>query len=146
MGHDLRRALALLALFPALLLTASCAAGDAKDDSKPSAGAGGATSAGGAASPDKAVRELVRALEAGDCVAVKKIVLQPSAVDCGTVSETEGTFADDGITLSTVRYTAGQVVGGSAKVAVRWGNGDPAESFDVQKVDDLWLVLFDSAA
>ena len=140
MRHDLRRTLALLAVFPTLLLTASCAAGDAKDDSKPPVGAGGATS------PDGAVRDLVRALEAGDCVAVKKIVLQPSAVDCGTVSETEGTFADDGISLSKVRYTAGQVVGGSAQVAVRWGNGDPAESFDVQKVDDLWLVLFDSAA
>src|SRR5215204_189569 len=44
------------------------------------------------------------------------------------------------------RYRRGSIVGDSTTVTIDWANGYPTESYDVQRLDGTWLVVFDSAA
>jgi hypothetical protein len=88
----------------------------------------------------------MRALDDGDCRRVKRLVVTPSAVDCGTVRAAEDSFADDGIDLDEVVYRSGPVQGSSTTVRITWGNGTPRESYDVERVGKRWLVVLDSAA
>lgn len=94
---------------------------------------------------ETAVETLIRALDEGDCAAVKDVVVTPSAIDCGSVSEAAGLLAAEGIDPDRVTYESGQIAGDSSTVAITWGNGQPPESFDVQRVDRDWLVVFDSS-
>lgn len=96
--------------------------------------------------PSRAVDRLMRALNEGDCKAVKDLVVSPSEIDCGLVAEATGTFEAEGIDLDAVRYRRGSIVGDSTTVTIDWANGYPTESYDVQRVDGTWLVVFDSAA
>ena len=96
--------------------------------------------------PSRAVDQLMRALNEGDCRAVKDLVLTPSTIDCGLVTESTGSFEAEGIDLDAVRYHRGAIVDDSTTVTIDWGNGNPTESYDVQRVDGSWLVVFDSAA
>ena len=88
----------------------------------------------------------MRALDDGDCKAAKKLVVTPSELGCDTVEQAKDSFAAEGIVLDEVRYHAGKVHDASATVSITWGNGYPTESYDVQKVDRRWKVVFDSAA
>lgn len=103
---------------------------------------GGAKQSG----PAAAVEAMMRALDAGDCRAVRRVVVTPSAVDCGVVSTAKDTFADEGIDLDEVSYSTGPVNGSSSTVTISWGNDFPDESYEVEKVGDRWQVVFDSAA
>lgn len=96
--------------------------------------------------PERAVESLMRALDAGDCARVKRLVVTPSAVDCAVVRAAEDSFADDGIDLDEVVYRSGPVEGSSTTVRITWGNGTPRESYDVERVRRRWLVVLDSAA
>lgn len=122
------KALAALTVF---LLAAACGS-----ESEP----------GGSASsrPEDAVEQLLTSLEAGSCPDVKDIVLTPSTVDCEMIDSLEGSFADEGVDLADVTYTAGEVVADSGTVSVDWGNGDAEESWNVERVDGTWKVVFDS--
>jgi len=104
------------------------------------------TGCGNHQTPQHVVDSLVHALNDGDCAAVKHLVVTPSAIDCATITETAGTFADEGIDVDKVHYRVGPIVDDSSTVKVIWGNGTPAESFDVQRVAGAWRVVFDSAA
>lgn len=93
-----------------------------------------------------AVEQLMRALDAGDCPAARKAVLTPAELDCGLVRDSAGSFAEEGNDLADATYTAGPTQGSTARVTIDWGSGNPEESYDVEKVDGRWLVVFDSAA
>jgi len=88
----------------------------------------------------------MRALDAGDCTTAKRLVVTPSELGCDVVEQSKDSFADEGIDLDEVRYRAGAVHDASTTVSIRWGNGYPTESYDVQKVGGRWKVVFDSAA
>ncbi|QGG42563.1 hypothetical protein [Aeromicrobium yanjiei] len=96
--------------------------------------------------PARAVETMMRALDEGDCRAMRRIVVTPSAVDCEVVHAAKDTFADEGIDLDEVVYTAGRVNGSSSTVTITWGNDTPDESYDVERVGSRWRVVFDSAA
>jgi hypothetical protein len=95
---------------------------------------------------EAAVDALMRALDAGDCAAAKRLVVTPSELGCDVVEQSKDSFADEGIDLDEVTYRAGAVHGDSATVSITWGNGYPTESYDVQRIGDRWKVVFDSAA
>ncbi len=88
----------------------------------------------------------MRALDAGDCKAARKLVVTPSELGCDVVEQATDSFAAEGIDLDEVIYRAGKVHDASATVRITWGNGYPTESYDVQKVGRHWKVVFDSAA
>jgi hypothetical protein len=109
----------------------------------------GACGGGGDASgddPARSVEAMMRALDAGDCDAVKEVVLTPSEIDCGFVADLGGMFADEGLDLEKVDFSVTERSGDQATVEIDWGDGDPAETYEVQRVDGRWKVLFDSAA
>lgn len=87
----------------------------------------------------------MRALEAGDCAAVKLVVVTPSAIDCAQVTEASGMLIAEGVDLDSVAYEAGEIAGDSSTVTITWSKDLPPESIDVQRVDGTWLVVFDSA-
>lgn len=91
--------------------------------------------------PEAAVMSFMVGLEAGDCAAVKKIVVTPSTVDCEVVESLRGSYADEGTDVDDVSLEAGEVEGDSAVVAV---GGDSEESFDVERIDGAWRVIFDT--
>lgn len=122
------KALAALTVF---LLAAACGS-----ESEP----GGSTSPG----PEDAVEQLLTSLEAGSCADVKEIVVTPSTIDCEMIESLEGSFADEGVDLADVTYTAGEVVADSGTVTVDWGDDDAEESWNVERVDGTWKVVFDS--
>jgi hypothetical protein len=122
----------------ALLLVSACGTGS-DGDSDP----GGSTDDG----PALAVKRLVTALEAGSCDDVVDVVVTPASVDCEVVGSLEGSFADQGVDLDEVTYETGEVTDGSATVTIGWGGDaaeDPDETWDVERVDGEWKVLFDS--
>lgn len=96
--------------------------------------------------PERAVETLMRSLDDGDCAAVQAIVVTPATVDCDVVRQAEGSFADEGIVLDDVIYAGGPVEDSSSTVTITWGNEYPDESYDVEKVDGTWRVVFDSVA
>lgn len=110
------------------------------------AACGGETVAPDKAGPQDAVESLLRALNAGNCTAAKRVVVAPSLLDCGQVDETAGTVTAAGIDLDEVRYRVATVVANSTTVEVTTPNGNPQGSYDVQRVDGTWRVVFDSAA
>jgi hypothetical protein len=129
----------------ALLVVAACGSDEpepAKTPTSPSA----TTPAHTLAPPEAAVDGLMRALEAGDCEAAQQLVVTPSELGCDVVEQSKGSFTDEGIDLDKVTYRAGAVHDASSTVSIEWGNGYPAESYDVQKVGGSWKVVFDSAA
>jgi hypothetical protein len=133
----------------ALSLALVSACGSDPDGSAPSEPAPEASSAAPESSdagPALAVEQLITALEAGSCDDVKAIVVTPSTVDCEMVDSLGGSFAEQGVDLEKVTYDAGQVEGDTATVTIGWGDGDPDETWDVERIDDTWKVLFDSEA
>lgn len=124
-----------------LVFVAACGSQDSSEGA-PSPSPSATSSSG----PAAAVEQLMRALDAGDCKAAKALVVTPSAMDCGNVEAAAGSFAEEGNDLDAVTYEAGPVQGTSATVTIDWGNANPGESYDVEKVDGKWRVLFDSAA
>ncbi|MEO6604128.1 MAG: hypothetical protein ABIN55_00810 [Aeromicrobium sp.] len=92
------------------------------------------------------VDKLIRAIEVGDCQKVKDLVVTPSEIDCGQITESIGLLADEGIDVDEISYDAGPVNGPSSTVEITWNKTMPRESMDVQRVDGEWLVVFDSAA
>lgn len=124
-----------------LVLVAACGSQDSSEG-RPSPSA----SATAVAGPEAAVEQLMRALDAGDCKAAKALVVTPSAIDCGDVEAAAGSFAEEGNDLEDVTYEASDVQGTSASVTIDWGNDNPGESYDVEKIDGTWRVLFDSVA
>jgi hypothetical protein len=130
----------------AMLVVAACGTSDPPEPAKSSTPPSTSTPPPALSAPAAAVDALMRALDAGDCKAAKNLVITPSELGCDVVEQAKGSFADEGIDLDDVAYRAGQVHGPSATVSITWGNGTPAESYDVQKVDGRWKVVFDSAA
>ncbi|VXA97625.1 hypothetical protein [Aeromicrobium sp. 9AM] len=135
----------------AMLLAAACGTSDPADPGKPSSAPTTTTTT--AAPPaavlsptEAAVDGLMRALDAGDCKAARKLVVTPSELGCDVVEQATDSFAAEGIDLDEVTYRAGKVHDASATVRITWGNGYPTESYDVQKVGRHWKVVFDSAA
>jgi hypothetical protein len=96
--------------------------------------------------PEDAAEAYVRGLEAGDCEAVKAVVLTPAAIDCTTVTESAGLYSADGIDLDETAFEGGKVVDDSTTVRVEWGAGQPSSELELQRMGDDWLVVTDSAA
>ncbi|MFI5426463.1 hypothetical protein [Aeromicrobium sp. UC242_57] len=136
----------LLLAAMSLVLVAACGTSDSGGGGSTESPAPTAPTASAASGPAAAVEQPMRALDAGDCDAVKALVVTPSAVDCGDVEAAEGSFADEGTELDDVTYTAGPSQGTTAKVTIDWGNDNPGESYDVENVDGTWLVVFDAVA
>lgn len=120
-----------------LLLLAGCG-GSEEPKAKPTSPTLSAT--------EHVVRTLWQAVERGDCDAVKRVVVTPSAIDCAQLNEAAGMFVAEGIDLDEARYEDGEKAGDSATVTITWNDTLPKESMDVQRVDGTWLVVFDSAA
>lgn len=124
------RALAALAV---LLLVAACGS-ESGSEGRESAAPG----------PEDAVETLLMSLEAGSCPDVKAIVVTPATVDCEVIATLEGSFAEEGIDLADVTYTAEDLADESGSVSTDWGNDEPAESWQVERIDGVWKVVFDS--
>ena len=129
-----------------LLVVAACGTSDPPERSPASTPARTATSAPALEPAAAAVDALMRALDAGDCKAARKLVVTPTELGCDVVEQSKDSFADEGIDLDEVTYRVGTVHDASATVSVTWGNDYPAESYDVQRIGSRWKVVFDSAA
>ena len=105
---------------------------------------GSSDTGAGAASPEDAVSRLLTALEDGSCSGVRDVVVTPDLVDCEMVEDLQGGYAADGIDLDDVSLSAGEVVDDSASVTADLGAGQDAETWQVERVDGSWKVLFDS--
>jgi hypothetical protein len=126
----------------ALLLVSACGS-----DSEPSAGGSSSPAEpteSQSAAPARAVERLVASLEAGSCEDVKTIVVTPSLVDCEVIESLGGSFADQGVALDDVTYSVDEIEGDSGTVAVDWGTGEADESWQVERIDGEWKVIFDS--
>ncbi|MET1038915.1 MAG: hypothetical protein ABW075_11610 [Aeromicrobium sp.] len=130
----------------ALLLVSACGSDSDGSSADPAPESSSPAPASSDAGPAQAVEQLITALEAGSCDDVKAIVVTPSTVDCELVDSLGGSFAEQGVDLEKVTYDAGQVEGDNATVTIGWGDGDPDETWDVERIDDAWKVLFDSEA
>lgn len=128
----------------ALLVVAACGTSDPPED--PPTPTRTTTSAPALEPAAAAVDALMRALDAGDCKAARKLVVTPSELGCDVVEQSKDSFADEGIDLDAVTYRVGAVHDASATVRITWGNGYPTESYDVQRIGSRWKVVFDSAA
>lgn len=107
----------------------------------PLAACGSGSDASGASTPEAAVSSFLTGLEAGDCGAVKKIVVTPSTVDCEVVKSLKGSYADEGTDVDDISLKAGDVEGDSAVVTL---GGSPDESIDVERIDGSWRVIYDT--
>ncbi|MEV7397429.1 hypothetical protein [Aeromicrobium sp. NPDC092404] len=138
----------LMVAVGAMLLVAACGTSEPPSDhpARPSSTPATTTLAPTLSSAEAAVDALMRALDAGDCAAARRLVLSPAELTCDLVTQSEDSFAAEGIDLDEVVYRAGAVHGSSSTVRITWGNGYPTESYDVQKVGGRWKVVFDSAA
>lgn len=126
-----------------LVLVAACGSQDSTPDAPATSTA---PTQAATAGPAAAVEKLMRALDAGDCDVVLSVVVTPSAIDCDDVAAAKDSFAEEGTDLDAVRYKAGPVNGTSSHVTIDWGNENPGESYDVEKIDGQWRVVFDSVA
>jgi len=91
-----------------------------------------------------AVEKLLTALDDGSCADVKKIVLTPDDIDCEQIETLAGSYTDQGIDLDDISVTTGEVNGGSTTVTVDLGIDDPDETWQAERVDGSWRVIFDS--
>lgn len=83
-----------------------------------------------------------RALARGDCSAVKKIVIAPREIECGSIAETAESMKD--IDLEAIGY---QLLSSSKDSAtVRLDIGGEKADLELVKADGEWFVLFDTAA
>ena len=137
----------LLLAMGALLVVAACGTSDPPPARTASTPTRTTTAPSQSLAPaEAAVDALMRALDAGDCKAARTLVVTPSELTCDVVELSKDSFADEGIDLDEVVYRAGPVHDASSTVDITWGNGYPTESYDVQKIDGRWKVVFDSAA
>jgi len=137
----------LLLAVGALLVVAACGTSDPPATPATSAPTRTTTTPVRSLAPaEAAVDALMRALDAGDCKAARKLVVSPAELTCDVVELSKDSFADEGIDLDEVVYRAGPVHDASSTVDITWGNGYPTESYDVQKIGGRWKVVFDSAA
>jgi hypothetical protein len=136
----------LIVAVGALLVVAACGTSDPPEPATSSTPPSTSSPAPGLSPSEAAVAALMRALDAGDCKAAKRLVVTPSELGCDVVEQSKDSFAAEGIDLDKVTYRAGAVHDSSSTVSITWGNDYPPESYDVQKVGDRWKVIFDSAA
>lgn len=137
----------LMLAMGALLVVAACGTSDPPETPPTSAPTRTTTTPSKSLAPaEAAVDALMRALDAGDCKAARKLVVSPAELTCDVVELSKDSFADEGIDLDEVVYRAGPVHDASSTVDITWGNGYPTESYDVQKIGGRWKVVFDSAA
>lgn len=123
-----------------LLLVGACGAGSSDSDSDSEADSEAVSAVG----PEKAVEQLLTALEAGSCKDVKKLVVTPAAIDCEMIASLAGSYAADGIDLADVTYAVDDIIGDSGAVNADMGDGKPADSWNVERFDGTWKVVFDS--
>ena len=136
----------IAAVFVAVLLLAGCGESDEPAGSSPTTIATTSATPQKLSETEKVVQTMWKALEQGDCDAVKRVVVTPSAIDCAQLGEAAGMFVAEGIDLDAARYEDGETAGDSATVKITWNDTLPTETIDVQRVDGTWLVVFDSAA
>jgi hypothetical protein len=128
---ELMKLLAASAVTVTLLLASAC-------------GSEGSDGSAGAASPQDAVTRLMTALEDGSCPGVQDVVVTPDLVDCETIATLRGGYAADGVDLDAVDVSPGEAVDGSSSVTVDLGGDRDDETWQVERVDGSWKVLFDS--
>lgn len=125
-----RGAVTVVAAVCALLSLAGCGSDDDAQDA-----------------PATAVESMLRALDDGDCEAARKVVVTPSLIDCEYVRGLSGMFSAEGLELDDVDFQVVEQVGpDQATVEIDYQDGQQPETYEVQRVDGRWLVLFDSAA
>lgn len=129
------RTLAALTVF---LLVAACGSEPGSDGSDP------ATAAPASGKPEDAVEKLLTALEAGSCSGVKDVVLTPATVDCEMVGTMAGSLADEGVALGDITYVVDEIVADSGSVTTGTGSDDETSTWQVERVDGAWKVIFDS--
>lgn len=135
----MRSLLAGLALAVTLAL-GGCADSDSDPEPAPATPSASATDAAASSAAVAAVRTYLRAADAGDCPAVKKVVLLPEQVECSDVRTGAGQWSEDGTDLATVPMSAEVTGEEDAAVTVTWPSGDD-DTWDLQRVDGAWLVV-----
>lgn len=130
----------------ALLVLAGCGGSDKPAGSSPTTSATTSSTPQQLSETEQVVQKMWKAFEQGDCDAVKRVVVTPSAIDCAQLGEVAGMFVAEGIDLDAARYEEGETAGDSATVKITWNDTLPTETIDLQRVDGTWLVVFDSAA
>jgi hypothetical protein len=108
------------------------------------AGACGSDTDPGATSPEESVSRLMAALEDGSCADVREVVVTPDLIDCESIEAQQGGYAADGVDLDAATLSAGEVVDGSSSVTVDLGGDEDDQTWQVERIDGSWKVLFDS--
>ena len=129
MNGPLAKLLIVVAAVVAVGLTSCASTGSSSGDSK---------SLGPAAQAESFERALAR----GDCPAVKKIVVAPHEIECGSIAEAAQSMKQ--IDLEAISY---QLTDSSKDAAtVRLDIGGEKADLELVKADGEWFVLFDTAA
>ncbi|HPU13324.1 MAG TPA: hypothetical protein PLQ19_05995 [Aeromicrobium sp.] len=107
----------------------------------PSSGAGGSEASASQTelAAQQSLRSYLLAADAGDCDALKVVVLTPRDVDCDQVAEAAGLWSEGDNDLASLPMAA-EVSDESAIVTVTWHDGSK-DSWDLQRVEGKWLVL-----
>lgn len=133
----------LLAVAVLTLVGVSACGSDASDPtspSKPSASTSAPVASSGAAD---AVKQLMTALEAGDCDQAKAVVVTPDTIDCEVIESLASSYENEGVAVADGSFDESDVEGESGAVTVSWDGADP-ETWNVEQIDGQWKVLFDS--
>ena len=85
------------------------------------------------------LRSYLLAADAGDCEALKVVVLAPSGVDCDQVREAAGLWSEGDNDLQKLAMKA-EITDDSATVTLTWRDGTQ-DTWDLQRVEGKWLVM-----
>jgi hypothetical protein len=96
----------------------------------------------GGPGPVARVESFERALAQGDCAAVKKLVVAPGEIDCGSIAEAAESMS--GIDVGAIVYRVTD--SGEDFATVRVDIEGEKSSLDLVKDGGSWFVIFDTAA
>lgn len=88
---------------------------------------------------ESSLRDYLLASDAGDCAAVKRVILVPRLVECSDVRTGAGQWSSGGNVLAKVPM-ATEITDESAMVTVTWKSG-AEDIWDLQYADGRWRVL-----
>lgn len=93
-----------------------------------------------AASAPLAVQAWIEANDAGDCEAVRELVVEADAVDCDEVTSNAGLWSEDIGDLTVLDHQVEEIADTSARVHTTH-DGQEIGDWDLEWVDGRWLVL-----
>jgi len=131
------RTLAVAVVLASCVLLGGCA--DEDDPATTPTGSGPTIDAAQVEQAERSLRDYLLASDAGDCDAVKKVILVPEQVECSEVRTGAGMWSAGGNDLREVPMET-EITDDSAMITVTWKSG-AEDIWDLQHVEGNWLVL-----